>query len=51
MVNRHFVLAVLLAFGTAMSLIACNSTDKVTDISLGSKPDPPQIVTVLQDPW
>ncbi len=49
MVNRHYVLALLLALVGVMSLIACSTGNKLTSIALESEPGSPQIVTILQD--
>ena len=51
MVNRHYVLALLLALVGVMPLISCSTGNKVTStvLDMESAPGTPQIVTVLQD--
>lgn len=53
MVNRHNVLALLLALVGVMSLVSCSAGNKVTSTAqdMESEPDTPQIVTVLQDEY
>ncbi len=53
MVNRHNVLALLLALVGVMSLISCSTGNKVTStvLDMESAPGTPQIVTVLQDEY
>lgn len=48
MVNRHYVLALLLALVGAMSFISCSTTDTVTSTVSASETSVPRIVTVLQ---
>lgn len=48
MVNRHYVLALLLAVVGTMSLISCSTTDQATRIVAASETSAPRIITVLQ---